>query len=102
MLIILRSSVLLHKHPHELLDSVVKERLADSFVSTKAAHSTAAFTSVKPISKIFSFLLNRLRYLHETSMPVAGGEFYRLKTACQQTELDYLPLLATKPDPGSA
>ena len=36
MLIILRLTVLPHKHPHELLDSVVKERVADSFVSTEA------------------------------------------------------------------
>ena len=36
MLIILRLAVLLHKHPHELLDSVVKERVADPFVSTEA------------------------------------------------------------------
>ena len=84
MLIILRSSVLPHKHPHELLDSVVKERSADSFVSAKAAHSTAAFTSVKPVSKIFSFLLNRLRHHKQICSPVAGGEFYRLKQGCQQ------------------
>ena len=32
----LATSVLQHKHPHELLDSVVKERLVDSFVSTEA------------------------------------------------------------------
>jgi len=25
-----------HKHPHELLDSIVKERWVDSFVSTEA------------------------------------------------------------------
>jgi len=30
------TSVLQRKHPHELLDSVVKERLAESFVSTEA------------------------------------------------------------------
>ena len=36
MLIISRLSVLLHKHPHELLDSVVKEQLVKSFVSTEA------------------------------------------------------------------
>ena len=36
MLIILRLTVLPHKHPHELLDSVVKERVVDSFVSTEA------------------------------------------------------------------
>ncbi|MGP0173767.1 hypothetical protein ACSVIJ_18035, partial [Pseudomonas sp. NCHU5208] len=35
------------KHPHELLDSVVKEQLVKSFVSTEAANSTAAFVSVK-------------------------------------------------------
>lgn len=36
MLIILRLAVLPHKHPHELLDSVVKERAVKSFVSTEA------------------------------------------------------------------
>jgi hypothetical protein len=36
MLIILRLTVLPHKHPHELLDSVVKEQLVKSFVSTEA------------------------------------------------------------------
>jgi len=36
MLIILRLAVLPHKHPHELLDSVVKERVIDPFVSTEA------------------------------------------------------------------
>ena len=36
MLIILRLAVLPHKHPHELLDSVVKERAVDHFVSTEA------------------------------------------------------------------
>ena len=30
------TSVLHHKHPHELLDSIVKERWVDSFVSTEA------------------------------------------------------------------
>ena len=36
MLIILRLAVLPHKHPHELLDSVVKEQLVKPFVSTEA------------------------------------------------------------------
>ena len=36
MLIILRLAVLPHKHPHELLDSVVKERVVDPFASTEA------------------------------------------------------------------
>ena len=30
------TTVLPHKHPHELLDSVVKERAVDSFDSTEA------------------------------------------------------------------
>ena len=36
MLIIFLTISLSHKHPHELLDSVVKERWVDSFVSTEA------------------------------------------------------------------
>ena len=36
MLIIFLTISLSHKHPHELLDSIVKERLVDSFVSTEA------------------------------------------------------------------
>ena len=36
MLIILRLAVLPHKHPHELLDSIVKEQLVKPFDSTEA------------------------------------------------------------------
>ena len=36
MLIILRLAVLPHKHPHELLDSIVKKQIVDSFISTEA------------------------------------------------------------------
>ncbi|VXC64536.1 hypothetical protein PSEUDO8Z_150190 [Pseudomonas sp. 8Z] len=59
--IIFRLSVLLHKHPHELLDSVVKEQLVKSFVSTEAAHSTAAFQSVKLFFEVLASDLNSLR-----------------------------------------
>ena len=36
MLIIFRLAVLTHKHPHELLDSVVKERVVGHLASTEA------------------------------------------------------------------
>jgi hypothetical protein len=47
MLIILLTISLTHKHPHELLDSVVKERLVKIFRLNRGAHSTAASFAVK-------------------------------------------------------
>jgi hypothetical protein len=41
------TSVLQHKHPHELLDSVVKERVVEIFRLSRGAHSTAASVAVK-------------------------------------------------------
>src|ERR1700712_2850459 len=41
------TSVLQRKHPHELLDSVVKERLVKIFRLNRGAHSTASSVSVK-------------------------------------------------------
>ena len=41
---------------------LLKSVSAKSFVSTEAAHSTAAFQPVKLFLKNFSFLLNRLRF----------------------------------------
>src|SRR3990167_367895 len=66
MLIILRLAVLPHKHPHELLDSVVKERVVKPFVSTEARilqqpHLPSSYFS-KFLSKKF-FLLNYLHYI---------------------------------------
>jgi uncharacterized protein (UPF0210 family) len=50
----LATSVLQHKHPHELLDSVVKERLVKIFRLNRGAHSTAASQSVKRLfSEVF-------------------------------------------------
>lgn len=49
-----------HKHPHELLGLVVKERLAEPFVSTEAAHSTAASHPVKLFSNLFSSIQTAL------------------------------------------
>ncbi|MDF3845891.1 hypothetical protein P3W55_29640 [Pseudomonas citronellolis] len=40
---------------------LVKEQLAEAFVSTEAAHSTPTSYSVKRYFQNFSFLLNRLR-----------------------------------------
>ena len=50
----LATSVLQHKHPHELLDSVVKERVVKSFRLNRGAHSTASRVSVKRLfSEVF-------------------------------------------------
>jgi hypothetical protein len=46
------------------LIQLLKSISIKSFVSTEAAHSTAAFQSVKLFLKNFSFLLNRLRFRH--------------------------------------
>ena len=70
MLIILRLAVLPHKHPHELLDSVVKERVVDPFVSTEARlYSSLIFRQV--ISKI-SFQSQPLAPLFSLKLLVSG------------------------------
>src|SRR3990167_3470723 len=64
MLIILRLAVLPHKHPHELLDSVVKEQwLSLSSQPRRAFYSTSSFRQVVFRSSFpkKTFLLNRLR-----------------------------------------
>ena len=64
MLIILRLAVLPHKHPHELLDSVVKERVVDSFVSTEA------------------------RILQQPHLPSSDFEnFFSISTTCASVQL---------------
>ena len=66
MLIILRLTVLPHKHPHELLDSVVKERVVKSFVSTEARILQQPHLPSSDFSKFLSekfFLLNYLHYI---------------------------------------
>ena len=67
MLIILRLAVLPHKHPHELLDSVVKERVVDhlpqprrafySSLNLRQAISKISFQS-QPLALSFSFKLH--------------------------------------------
>src|SRR5690606_32391676 len=86
MLIISRLPVLPHKHPHELLDSVVKEQLVKYFVSTEAAHSTAALQSVK---LFFEFLSGATSFYSTTCafdqnfFSPAGGAFYSVQNRCQ-------------------
>nr|WP_236612825.1 hypothetical protein [Pseudomonas sp. P818] len=86
MLIISRLSVLPHKHPHELLDSVVKEQLVKLFVSTEAAHSTAALLSVK---LFFEFISGETLFYSTTCafdqnfFSPAGGAFYSVQNRCQ-------------------
>ena len=86
MLIISWLSVLPHKHPHELLDSVVKEQLVKSFVSTEAAHSTAASLSVKLffdfVSAETSFYSTTCAFDQNFFSP-AGGAFYSAQNRCQ-------------------
>ncbi|MFT0625069.1 hypothetical protein ACMHYQ_20655, partial [Ectopseudomonas guguanensis] len=75
-----------HKHPHELLDSVVKEQLVKLFVSTEAAHSTAAFLSVK---LFFDFVSGETSFYSTTCafdlnfFSPAGGAFYSVQNRCQ-------------------
>src|SRR5690606_27853273 len=63
LLIIRRLSVLPHKHPHELLDSVVKERFDQVFRLNRGRAFYSSLSFCQPVSKNFSFPLNRLRLI---------------------------------------
>ena len=85
MLIILRLAVLPHKHPHELLDSVVKERLADSFVSTEARilqqpHSLSSdfenFFSISTTCAFDQHLVSRQREANSTAFQTAVNHLF--------------------------
>lgn len=82
MLIILRLTVLPHKHPHELLDSVVKERLVKSFVSTEARILQQPHLPSSDFEN-FLFNLNHLRLRSTSSFSSAGGGFYSVSNRCQ-------------------
>ena len=80
MLIILRLAVLPHKHPHELLDSVVKERLVKSFVSTEVRilqqphFPSSDFENFFSTSTAYAFdqlLASRQREANSTALPTA-------------------------------
>ena len=60
MLTILRSPVLPHKHPHELLDSVVKERFDQAFRLNRGRAFYSSLSTCQALFRKFSFLLNRL------------------------------------------
>ncbi|MBV7495981.1 hypothetical protein KW837_17060, partial [Pseudomonas sp. PDM24] len=62
----------LHKHPHELLDSVVKERLVKIFRLNRGAHSTAASVTVKRLfSEAFKVSLGNLQQLQPLALPIS-------------------------------
>ena len=61
MLIICRLSVLPHKHPHELLDSVVKEQLVKLSPQPRPRILQQPFFLSSCFSKNFFFLLNNLQ-----------------------------------------
>jgi hypothetical protein len=69
-----------------LLDSVVKEQLVKPFISTEAAHSTAAFLSVKLffdfVSAETSFYSTTCAFDQSFFSP-AGGAFYSVQNRCQ-------------------
>ncbi|WP_249044918.1 hypothetical protein [Ectopseudomonas oleovorans] len=69
-----------------MLDSVVKEQLVKSFISTEAAHSTAASLSVK---LFFDFVSGETSFYSTTCafdpnlFSPAGGAFYSVQNRCQ-------------------
>ena len=90
MLIILRLTVLPHKHPHELLDSVVKERLVKPFVSTEARilqqpHSSSSdfenFFSISITCAFDQHLASRQREANSTAFQTTVNRlFYRFRS----------------------
>ena len=65
------------------LIQLLKSVSIKSFVSTEAAHSTAALFLVKLFLKKFFFLLNRLRFRSTIRLSSAGGESYSVQNRCQ-------------------
>ena len=55
LLIISRLSVLLHKHPHELLDSVVKERFDQVFRLNRGRAFYSSLSSCQAVFRKFLF-----------------------------------------------
>ena len=95
MLIILRLTVLPHKHPHELLDSVVKERVVKSFVSTEARilqqpHLTSSdfenFFSISTTCAFDQHLASREQEANSTAFQAAVNRLFLP-----------LPIISTEP-----
>ncbi|MGY4490865.1 hypothetical protein ACVW0A_001121 [Pseudomonas sp. TE3610] len=93
MLIILLTISLSHKHPHELLDSVVKERLVDSFVSTEARILRFPQSLSSVYFEVFQNFSLNFKHLARFDLSLAGGEFYSDLSRCQ---LPFLPLFDVK------
>ncbi|MGY4495729.1 hypothetical protein ACVW0A_005985 [Pseudomonas sp. TE3610] len=74
MLIILLTISLSHKHPHELLDSVVKERLVDSFVSTEARILRFPQSLSSVYFEVFQNFSLNFKHLARFDLSLAGGE----------------------------
>ena len=89
MLIIFLTISLSHKHPHELLDSVVKERLVDSFVSTEARILRFPQSLSSVYFEVFSNFSFNFNHLTRFDLSLAGGEFYSDLSRCQ---LPFSPL----------
>ncbi|MEG0965425.1 MAG: hypothetical protein RSG92_08580, partial [Pseudomonas sp.] len=85
-----------HKHPHELLDSIVKELWLKLFASTEARilRFPQCLSSVYfEVFQNFSFNFNRLTRCDLSS---AGGEFYSVSIRCQPP-FSPLPIFRSKP-----
>ena len=96
MLIICWLAVWLHKHPHELLDSVVKERLVKIFHLNRGTHSTAASFAVKWLfSEVFKESLTTSTTC-AFDLSSAGGEFYSVTRCCQHLFFNSLRLRWTE------
>ncbi|MGY4491420.1 hypothetical protein ACVW0A_001676 [Pseudomonas sp. TE3610] len=83
MLIIFLTISLSHKHPHELLDSVVKERLVDSFVSTEARILRFPQSLSSVYFEVFKNFPFNFKHLTRFDLSLAGGEFYSDLSRCQ-------------------
>ena len=75
MLIILRLAVLLHKHPHELLDSVVKER----WLSLSSQPRRAFYSSLIFRQAIFRSLFRRSSFYSTTCIHLFSRGLWSLE-----------------------
>ncbi|WP_256670075.1 hypothetical protein, partial [Pseudomonas sp. L-22-4S-12] len=65
------------------LIQVVKERFDQGFRLNRGRAFYSSLSFCQPVSKNFSFLLNRLRFRSALRFTSAGGEFYSVQTRCQ-------------------
>ena len=103
LLIIRRLSVLLHKHPHELLDSVVKERFDQAF---RLNRGRAFYSSLSICQAVFRFcfrrnffLLNHLRFRSELLLS-SGRRILQLSKPLSTTSFNRFRSIRPKPPTG--